>query len=388
VKMYRSSPAPVAASATAAEEIVPGGNVAAGISFGEVSLVGSGTVTAVCHGEVVAFGHPFDHAGSTKLTMHGGAAVYVQEDSVFGSFKVMNPSAPVGTISQDRLAGIAGRVGAAPETTVVTTKVTEDADGDLRADPGELTRTSGETHVTDDYWLDYVSWLAQLLNAEVVFDSFGPGTARTRYTITGSTTHAGADAAFSLERGNRFQSDFSIPFDAAFDVADTIWTLFRNRFTDVDFNTVTVNTVLSDKARFFRVQGVELKKGGEWKTVRRSRAITADPGSTLKFRVTLGSYRDRFGTRTATIEVPVPQVTRRNFGFVTIGSAGGFGFGPGRARSFDDLVDSIESAPRNDDLVAELFVRQRKSPRIQRTFTKPVGDVVRGGTFFELDIRS
>src|SRR3712207_2802883 len=38
VKLYRSSPAPISASATAAEEIVPGGNVAAGISYGEVSL--------------------------------------------------------------------------------------------------------------------------------------------------------------------------------------------------------------------------------------------------------------------------------------------------------------------------------------------------------------
>jgi hypothetical protein len=387
VKMFRSSPAPVSASASAAEEIVPGGNVAAGISYGEVSLIGYGTATAICDGEVIGFGHPFDYSGKTTLTMHGGSTVYVQEDPVFGSFKMVNPSAPVGTITQDRLAGIAGSVGELPDSTVVTTTVTEDADGDLVADPEERTRTSGATHVSNPYWLDYVSWVAQLLNVEVVFDNFGPGTATTHYTITGSTKGAGAGTPFSLERGNRFQSDYSIPFDAAFDVAGTIWTLYQNRFADVDFDTVTTNTVLSNEARLFRVKGVELKKQGRWTSLREGRAIRADAGSTLAFRVTLSSYRDRFGTRTEKIKLRVPEVTRRNFGFLTIGAADEFGFGRGQGKSFADLVDSIESAPRNDDLVAELFVRERRSPRIRKTFTTSVGDVVRGSRFFEMSIR-
>jgi len=104
--------------------------------------------------------------------------------------------------------------------------------------------------------------------------------------------------------------------------------------------------------------------------------------------VTLGSYRDRFGSRTEKVKVAVPEVTRRNFGFLAIGGGGGFGFGGGRAKSFHDLVKSIETAPRNDDLVAELFVHERRSPRIRKTITTPVGDVVRGGKFFELSIET
>ncbi len=396
VKLFRSSPAPVNATATAAEKIVPGGNFAAGISYGEVSFIGYGTATAVCDRnddgveEVIGFGHPFDYNGDTTLSMHGGSAVYVQEDPVFGGYKVVNPSAPVGTVSQDRLAGIAGTLGDVPETTVVTSTVTEDANDNGAADTGERTRTSGETYVSDDYWLDYVAWVAQLLNVAVVFDSFGPGSATTSYSITGSTNNVGTgdDEPFSLDRANRFQSDWSIPYYAAYEVADSIWTLYRNNFAEVDFDTVTVNSLLSDEARLFRVDTVEVKKGGEWKKVTRSRGVTAKPGSTLHFKVTMDSYRNRYGTKVEKIAVPVPEVTRRNYGYLQIGGGDSFWFGRSGGGSFAGLVEKLETAPRNDDLVAQLFVRERRSPRIRETYTEPVGEVVRGGEFFSLQIKT
>lgn len=388
VRMFRSSPSPVSASAAPAEAIVPGGNVGAGLSYGEVSLIAFGTATAVCDGEVVGFGHPFEYAGDTTLSLHGASTVYIQDDAVLGSFKVVNPSAPVGTVSQDRLAGIAGALGEVPESTLVTTTVTEDADGDLVADPGERTRTSGATHVTRDSSLDYVTWVAQLLNIEVVVDSFGPGAATTRYTVTGSTRDGGTDTAFTLERGNRFQSDYAISSEPASEAADTVATLFGNRFTDVDFDTVTVDSVYSTEPRLFRVKEVELRRGTEWQRLRNSRFIDAEPGSTLRFRVTLDSPRDAYGTRTVRLDVPVPEVTRSNVGFLTISGGAGYGLPSGRPASFADLVTSIESAPRHDDLVGELFVRERRSPRVHETVTEPVGDVVRGGQFFELSIRT
>ena len=387
VKMFRSSPAPVSASAAAAEEIVPGGNVAAGISYGEVSFIGYGTATAVCEGKVIGFGHPFDYMGETSLTMHGGTTVYVQEDSLGGSYKIVNPSAPVGTISQDRLAGIAGRVGKLPESTRVTSTVTDDANDNGRADAGEQSRTSGPTYATDDYWLDYVSWVAQLLNVQSVFDSYGPGSATSRYTITGEADNAGvADVPFTLQRGNRFQSDWSIPYEAAYDVADTIWTLYRNDITDVDFDTVSVDTVLSDEARLFRVKRVEVQQDGEWRAVRNYRTITAEAGGTLKFRVHMESYRDKYGSKTARFSVPVPEVTRRNYGYIAIGGGDSF-WRRAKGATFAELVEAIENRPRNDELVADMFVRERGAGRHRETVVERVGDVVRGGKFLELRIR-
>ena len=388
VKMFRSSPAPVNASAAPAEEIVAGGNLAAGISYGEVSFIGYGTATAVCDGKVLGFGHPFFYDGRTALSMHGGSTVYVQEDSLFGGYKIVNPSAPVGTVRQDRLAGIAGTTGQAPESTLVTSTVTEDANDNGVADQGERTRTSGATHAVNDMWLDYVAWIAQIYNIAVVFDSFGPGSATTHYTITGKADNAGAsDVPFSLDRTNRFQSDWSIPYTAAYEVADTIWTLYRNNITEVDFDTVTVDSLLSTEARLFRVQRVDVKKSGEWRKVRNGRMVTAEPGGTLKFRVHMESYRDKYGTKTARINVPVPEVTRRNYGYIAIGGGDNF-WRRTSGRTFIELVEAIETRPRNDDLVAELFVRERGAGRMRQTVVEPVGDVVRGGKFLELRIRT
>lgn len=392
VKMFRSSPAPVSASATAAATIVPGGNVAASISYGEVSLVGWGTTTAVCDtngdgvDEVIGFGHPFDYMGRTNLTMHGASTIYVQEDPTGGSRSVVNFSGPVGTISQDRLAGIAGTVGEIPEATKVVSTVTDDANNNGTVDAGERTRTSRATYATDDSWLDYVSWVAQLVNDEVVFDSFGPGSARTHFTITGTANNAGtADVPFRLHRGNRYQSDWSIPYESAYDVADAVWTLYRNNITDVDFDTVTTNTLLSTDARMFRVKSVKVKQHGAWKKVRNWRTVTARPGGTLKVKVHLASYRNRYGSMTKRLNVPVPEVTHRSYGYLMVGSGGNIWRRPNGA-TFADLVDAIESRPRNDELVGDLTVRERRVGSHHLTVTKRAGDVIRGGRYLQVQI--
>ncbi len=396
VKMYRSAPAPVNAAAVAAEEIVPGGNFGAGISYGEISFIGYGTATAVCDTdddgveEVIGFGHPFFYDGATTMTMHGGSAVYVQEDPVFGGYKITNPSAPVGTVSQDRLAGIAGTLGDIPETTLVTTTVTEDANHNGTADTDERTRTSGATHVANDQALGYITLFAQLYNTAVVFDSFGPGSATMSYSITGSTNNVGTgnDEPFSLDRTNRYQSDYSIPWSSAFEVYDSIRTLYRNNFAEIDFETVTLNSLFSDEGRLYRVDSVEVKKQGEWTKISRRRGVSAKPGATLHFRVSMDSYRNKYGTKVEKVAVPIPEVTRRSYGYLQIGGGDSFYFGRSGGGSFAGLVENIESAPRNDDLVAQLYVRERRSPRIREIYTESVGEVVRGGKFFGLRIKT
>ncbi|WP_457203190.1 hypothetical protein [Nocardioides sp. HB32] len=68
-----------AADATAGD-IVAGGNLAASLAYGDVTMAGVGTATSVCGDRVVGFGHPLDYSGSTTLAMHPADAIYVQED--------------------------------------------------------------------------------------------------------------------------------------------------------------------------------------------------------------------------------------------------------------------------------------------------------------------
>ena len=88
---------PYAAGAAAAPpapgdpaEIVPGGNFAAAISYGEITAAGVGTTTLVCDGKVVAFGHPFNFDGPTALSAHTADAILIQDDPLGAPFKLAN----------------------------------------------------------------------------------------------------------------------------------------------------------------------------------------------------------------------------------------------------------------------------------------------------------
>ena len=92
VRVYRSG------SVTTDGEPIPvtaGGNLAASISYGDVSATGVGTATAVCGNEVRPSGIRWP-TPAKPVGMHGADAVYVQEDPVGPGFKVANAGAPIG----------------------------------------------------------------------------------------------------------------------------------------------------------------------------------------------------------------------------------------------------------------------------------------------------
>jgi hypothetical protein len=380
VKMYRAAPAPAAPGNPGA--IVAGGNLGVSLSYGDLSITALGTVTAVCGDTVLGFGHPFTFNGETSLTMQSASALYVQEDPTFSGFKVANATGPVGTISQDRLAGVAGPLGPVPHATPVKSRARADDDGDGVIDTTRTSRSfvSGQEFVAD------VTFLQTLFLQDRVFDRLSDGSGRGHFVINGSSADGGP---FSLNRRNKYASRFDLSFEMAIEAPIALLNLFDNRFTDLRFHDVTVDSVMTPEPRLFRVGKVERKSGGEWTRLRNFDRIRAHAGETLKFRVQMTSFRDRFGSKTAKVNVKVPaRIRGRASGFLGIeGGSSGFFFGAGPASSFGDLVQSIENAPRNDELVQTLSVRERRSPRITKKATQPVGDVVTGGKFFQLSIR-
>ncbi len=109
-------PAGGASAEPAAIELVPGGNVAAAVSYGDTTVAGVGTVTAVCDGEALLFGHPLVWTGATTISAHQATALFVQPDPTYRPFKVANIGGVVGTVDQDRLAGLHVELGSSPPT--------------------------------------------------------------------------------------------------------------------------------------------------------------------------------------------------------------------------------------------------------------------------------
>ena len=118
LKEFGLSPVGAAGTASSAtwdtSDLVPGAAIGVALIDGDVRLSGIGTLTCREGNRVLAFGHPMFQAGNVRVPMVGGV-IHSVLPSVASSFKLFSATGPVGTINQDRLAGIGGEIGPVPE---------------------------------------------------------------------------------------------------------------------------------------------------------------------------------------------------------------------------------------------------------------------------------
>jgi len=94
----------------AVNELVPGAPVAGILMRGDFNAAVTGTVTWREGERLLAFGHPFLQNGHLALPM-AGAEILTVVRNLQSSFKVANIGKPIGVLYQDRLTGVAGRLG-------------------------------------------------------------------------------------------------------------------------------------------------------------------------------------------------------------------------------------------------------------------------------------
>jgi hypothetical protein len=374
-RFFRAGSAGAAAVTPEEAGIEPGGSLGASMSYGDFSTVGVGTVTMVCGEEVVGFGHPMNWDGATTMTMHGARTVYIQEDRSWVPFKVANPTGPVGTVDDDRLAGIAGFTGTTPDTTTVTSSATS-------LDTG-FSRT-GQTFVSMQEYLADLAALGVVVNNTRVVDTLGEGSAATLFTIEGTT---GDGTPFSLTRGNRVGSTWDIGYMSPEELYSTLWLLQRNGYTDVSIDSVTMDSELTEKDLGYRLGAVEARDGKKWKRLNSKRPLVAPSGGTLRLRVTLApnaGSTEELGTIRRQLSVPVPTSLRRGGEAELVVTGGPSSWLSKRslgAKSFDDMLTKLEERPRNDQVVARFFAGRRGGTAAPAA-SKPADQVVSGGRGF------
>jgi len=114
----------------------PGAPVAGVLMSGDFSIAGTGTVTYRDDDTLLAFGHPFLQSGLAQIPMAGAEVITVVQ-RVSTSFKLTNTGPVVGSIYQDRLPAIAGRIGSLAPTSAVTIR-TRSAQGKVNEFSGQL----------------------------------------------------------------------------------------------------------------------------------------------------------------------------------------------------------------------------------------------------------
>jgi len=123
--------------------LAPGSSVAVAYSSGAVAAAAVGTVTYVDGNRIWAFGHPLDGAGRRQLLLENAYvhAVIGNPLTLEGAtpFKLASPLGAIGTLTDDRLAGVSGVVGTLPRTFPLTVSVRNTETDKLTIEKTELT---------------------------------------------------------------------------------------------------------------------------------------------------------------------------------------------------------------------------------------------------------
>lgn len=372
VRMVRAGVAgPGAASAS---DIVAGGNLAAAVAYGDITWGGVGTATMVCGNDVVGFGHPMTWAGPTDLSLHPADAVYVQEDPVGPGFKVANIGGPVGTIDQDRMAGIAGFFGDVPTAGSITSHVT----GDNGAE------RTGESRVNLPEYMPDVALSQVLANEDRIFDGIGKGSGTLSYTVNGTREDG---TPFTITRSDVYASDNDLTWSTVWDFYITMARLEWNGVEDISITSATTDSSLTRDYKHAAIEDVSLRQGNKWVSLTDARRVALVAGQTAQFKVDLLTTGS--GPSTVQLELPVRMKDAGRRGYLQIIGGNEERWYGGRNMTIDKLIESIESAPHNDDVIAEMrLMRMTKSqPNVrQQQIVSTGGTPVDGGVGLRLRI--
>ncbi len=380
-RFFRAGAAEAAPGVITPEEagIEPGGSLGSSLSYGDFSAVGIGTVTLVCGEDVVGFGHPMQWTGRSSMTMHGADTVYVQEDPSWVPFKVANPTAPVGTIDNDRLVGISGFTGTAPDTTEIESYAENSDTGFSR---------TGTTYASMPDFLPDLAALGIVVNHTRVIDKAGPGGSLQTFTVTGT-----ADGEpFTMTRANRISSRWDIGYESPAELYSVIGLLQNNGFTEVDIDSVSMDAVLDEDLQQLQMGKVELRTAaGQWRRIEQGAPVFGTRGGQVRLRVTLdprSGASQGLSRTTRLLTIPVPSTLRRGRA-VEMGVGGGDAWVSRRSlspKSFEDMLAKLELRPRTDQVTAQLYGGRRLGS-VPPATSNQARAVVTGQKFFTLIVR-
>ncbi|MET0524699.1 MAG: hypothetical protein ABWZ91_07865 [Nocardioides sp.] len=366
---YQMAAAPAAPSAAVdPDTMMAGGNMAAAMSYGDVTQGGVGTATSVCDGRVVGFGHPASFAGSTSMTLHPADVVYVQEDPLGVPFKLANLGAPAGTVTDDHTTGITGSFGALPHVTDITSTVVY----------GSRNRT-GSSFVSVPDAAASTAFYQQLANHDRVLDGIVRGSELVSWTITGVDN----GTPFTLRGADRYASSSDIAFEAPWDIADTVY--FLSSFSGVSINDVTIDGTVVNDWSTWRLSQVQQRRAGHWVKITRADAAVARSGKPLALRAVL---QNSTGTTTVPLSFAIPKKAKGHSGMLLVtGGASDWSYG-GEAESVAQLKRLLASTVRNDALLAQLYIPGRGRGGVdKRVVSEPTDKVVTGERMVNVMVR-
>ncbi len=311
---------------------VPGAAIGVQLIAGDLSATGIGTLTHVDGDRIIAFGHPMMLSGSTDMPMTQ-AYIFDVIPSHFLSSKLGAATLPVGAIRQDRVAAIAGVLGAVPDMLPVEIGVVS----------SPTTQTYRFEILRHRDLTPRLVWFVLLKTLETTEKLFGTSTLRMR-------SHIRFSDGRSLEKEQVYGGTAAISI-AAEEVMRPLNTLARSPFPGLELEELRVELELSESianavVRSLRVGNPELEEG--------------EP---IEVEVVLQPYRRPPVEQRLELALPAdlgPGPLLLRVGSGEAGERWERARLPDAFRARDDrhLLQLLEYHERNDELIVELYRSQ------------------------------
>jgi hypothetical protein len=349
-----------AGSVTAAD-MVAGGNLVATASTGDIVQGGLGTITSVCSGRVVGFGHPMNFVGKATYGLAGADALYIQGDPLFGSYKVANIGDVLGTIDQDRMTGISGPLGLTPPSTPITSTLGYKPDG------GPVRARTGSSEVQLPEAAASTAFYELLANHQTVLDAYQPGSEEQSWTVDGHT----ATGPFHFAGSNLYTDTYDIAFGSVWDLPDLLWLLTNVDGVTVD--SVDVHSDVTDDTTILKLSRLQQRRSRQWHNVDKQHPARVKAGGTLTMRLVFAG-----GTsgRKFSVDIPARAHGMRSRLFAQPAESYPFERSfPHRLAGVRKLVHTMQ---RNDQSQIVFTAFGKRRPVRSATMTPPQGTVIEG----------
>ncbi len=320
--------------------IEPGSAIGVQLVRGAINVVAIGTVTYKEGSNILAFGHPFLNAGPVNF-FASSAYVHNTIKSEVMPFKIASPIKTIGTVTQDRNAGLVTVLNNGPQS--VSARLTV-IDLDIKREKNYYFQI-----VRDPTLLPELLGTTFLQGIDYTIDRLGPGTSEVSFYVRTR------DGAGSFTRNNIFYSEFDVAAVSLYEVISYIAALLNNDIADVEIIDVGVQVKIKSRRRTAQIVAVRVD------------TENPSPGDEIVVQVDLKPYREELVT--IPVKLKIPEGTSLGEGYITVYSGeslfgsyydewgieedSGVGESQRVEKDLKEFVNNFANSRKNNELVVE-----------------------------------
>jgi hypothetical protein len=305
-------------------------------------------------------------------------------DPTTGPFKLANLGTTLGILDQDRTVAIAATLGRRPPLIRIGSTI--------KAPELDRERT-GVSWSTSSELAPDVAALHLLINLGVVFDEIGDGRSRVAWRVRGRRANG---EEWLFRRSNAYAALSEISFTSIVELSNHLSQIEINSFEDVTFKRIKVRAKIWTEFKAYHVESLTALRGGE--PVLETGGPEIHPGDELVVEVTLRSEKDEVFTTALPLRVPddvLGSAEISAFGggthFAASNAASACLFNHGECAvdgddSFQELLDRLTDAPRNNDLIVALEEKDAADEDVATRASRGLPRVVDGLARATIDV--